>query len=249
MLFKEFSPLKEDFKTIIVSITEIEKALVPKPDFVWELEPKKKANTFWVGSLIENLFWSRIQYWREYAQKQIEITRRMMNPERMRYYSPSWVEDKQFKRVYDGLEKIVALAEPYEAIWMYDLRSVRNMVEVHYSWYRVIISWELDWGIDWVALYDAKSAKKKWNIEEKRQFWCYQARFYSRMQFLQNPDLEEIPFSYLVVTKQATPQLQDITHIITREEAEKFVKDKLYDYLLGVHKGEIETTEWSLDRM
>lgn len=249
MLFKEFAPLKEDYKTIIVSITEIEKALVPTPPFVGELEPKKKANTYWVGSLIENLFWSRIQYWQEYAQKQIEITRRMMNPERMKYYSPSGVLDKQFERVYNWLEKIVALAVPYEAIWMYDLRSVRNMVEVHYSWYRVIVSWELDRGIDGVALYDAKSAKKKWNEKEKREFGCYQARFYSRMQFLQNPDLEEIPFSYLVITKQATPQLQDITHIIKRQEAEDFVKDKLYQYLLGVHKWEIETTEWSLERM
>jgi hypothetical protein len=87
-----------------------------------------------------------------------------------------------------------------------------------------------------VALYDAKSAKKKWNEKEKWEFGCYQARFYSRMQFLQNPDLEEIPFSYLVVTKQATPQLQDITHIVKRQEAEDFVKDKLYQYLLGVHK-------------
>jgi hypothetical protein len=62
MLFKEYAPLKEDYKTIIVSITEIEKALVPASPFVGELEPKKKANTYWVGSLIENLFWSRIQY-------------------------------------------------------------------------------------------------------------------------------------------------------------------------------------------
>ena len=48
MLYKEFAPLKEDYKTIIVSVTEIEKALTPKPSFVTELPPKKKANTYWV---------------------------------------------------------------------------------------------------------------------------------------------------------------------------------------------------------
>ena len=73
MLYKQYYPLKEDYKTIIVSVTEIEKALVPTPSFVWELEPKKKANTFWVGSLIEDIVWARIQYWQEAAMRQVEI--------------------------------------------------------------------------------------------------------------------------------------------------------------------------------
>jgi hypothetical protein len=34
MLYKCFAPLKEEYKTIIVSVTEIEKALVPAPAFV-----------------------------------------------------------------------------------------------------------------------------------------------------------------------------------------------------------------------
>jgi hypothetical protein len=48
MLYHCFKELKPDYKTIIVSVTEIEKALVPTPPFVGELEPKKKANTYWV---------------------------------------------------------------------------------------------------------------------------------------------------------------------------------------------------------
>lgn len=249
MLYHQFHELKDDYETIIVSVTEIEKALVPTPPFVWELEPKKKANTYWVGNLIENIVFARINQWEEAAQKEIEICRRMMNPERMKYYTSSWAEDKQFSWLYNWLEQLIPLTKDYVALWCYDMRNLRSMVEVDFSWYKVILSGELDWGIDWQMLFDCKTAKKKRNEEEKRQFWCYQARFYSWFQFLQHPELEEIPFTYLVFTKQKTIQLQDITRTIKRQEAEDFVKDKLYQYLLWVHKGDIETSEWSLDRI
>ena len=248
MLYKQYYPLKEDYKTIIVSVTEIEKALVPTPSFVWELEPKKKANTFWVGSLIEDIVWARIQYWQEAAMKQVEICRKMMNPERMRYYSPSWVEDKQFRRVYDWLEQIVESAWQYEALWLYDIRSLRSMAEIDFSWFKVILSGEIDFWFDGQALFDCKSSKKKrWN--DKYELGCFQWRFYPWFQFLMHPEIEDISFSYLIRTKQAKPQHQNITNIITRKEADDFVKDKLYQYLLKVHDGEIQPTEGSLDRM
>lgn len=249
MLYYQFAPLKEDYKTIIVSVTEIEKALVPTPSFVQELEPKKKANTYWVWNLVENIVFARINQWVEAAQHQIEIARSMMNPERMKYYSSSGVEDKQFQRLYDWLEQLIPLAEQYEAIWLYDIRSLRSAVEVDYSWFKIILTWEIDWGMDWNALFDCKTAKKKRDEGEKWGEWCFQWRFYPWFQFLQHPEIDSIAFSYLVFTKQKKIQHQNITHIITREEAEAFVKDKLYDYLLGVHKWEIETTESSLDRM
>lgn len=248
MLYKQYYPLKEDYKTIIVSVTEIEKALVPTPSFVWELEPKKKANTFWVGSLIEDIVWARIQYWQEAAMRQVEICRKMMNPERMRYYSPSWVEDKQFRRVYDWLEQIVESAWQYEALWLYDIRSLRSMAEIDFSWFKVILSGEIDFWFDGQALFDCKSSKKKrWN--DKYELGCFQWRFYPRFQFLMHPEIEEISFSYLIRTKQAKPQHQNITNIITRKEADDFVKDKLYQYLLKIHDGEIQPTEGLLDRM
>ena len=248
MLYKQYYPLKEDYKTIIVSVTEIEKALVPTPSFVWELEPKKKANTFWVGSLIEDIVWARIQYWQEAAMRQVEICRKMMNPERMRYYSPSWVEDKQFRRVYDWLEQIVESAWQYEALWLYDIRSLRSMAEIDFSWFKVILSGEIDFWFDGQALFDCKSSKKKrWN--DKYELGCFQWRFYPWFQFLMHPEIEDISFSYLIRTKQAKPQHQNITNIITRKEADDFVKDKLYQYLLKVHDGEIQPTEGSLDRM
>lgn len=248
MLYKQYCPLKEDYKTIIVSVTEIEKALVPTPSFVWELEPKKKANTFWVGSLIEDIVWARIQYWQEAAMRQVEICRKMMNPERMRYYSPSWVEDKQFRRVYDWLEQIVESAWQYEALWLYDIRSLRSMAEIDFSWFKVILSGEIDFWFDGQALFDCKSSKKKrWN--DKYELGCFQWRFYPWFQFLMHPEIEDISFSYLIRTKQAKPQHQNITNVITRKEADDFVKDKLYQYLLKVHSGEIQPTEGSLDRM
>lgn len=249
MLYHQFASLKEDYETIIVSVTEIEKALVPAPKFVQDLEPKKKANTYWVWNLVENIVFARINQGVDAAQHQIEIARSMMNPERMKYYSSSWVEDKQFEWLYNWLEQLIPLSEQYEAIGMYDIRNLRSAVEIDFSWYKVILTWEIDWWIDWWMLFDCKTAKKKWNEAEKRQFGCFQWRFYPWFQFLQHPEIDAISFSYLVFTKQKTIQHQNITHVIKREEAEEFVKEKLYDYLLWVHKGEIETTEWSLERM
>lgn len=172
-----------------------------------------------------------------------------MNPERMKYYTSSGVEDKQFGWLYDGLEQLIPLTNDYVAVGCYDMRNLRSLVEVDYSWYKVLLSGELDWGIDWQMLFDCKSAKKKRIEAEKWELECYQARFYSWFQFLQHPELEEIPFTYLVFTKQKTIQKQEITHIIKRDEAEDFVKEKLYQYLLWIHKWDIQTTEWSLERM
>lgn len=249
MLYHQFAPLKENYKTIIASVTEIEKELVPSPSFVTELEPKKKANTYWVWNLVENIVFARINQWVEAAQHQIEIARTMMNPERMKYYSQSWVEDKQFLWLYDWLEQLIPLSEKYEAIWIYDIRNLRSAVEVDYSGYKIILTGEIDWGIDWGMLFDCKTAKKKWDENEKRETGCFQWRFYPWFQFLQHPEIDAISFSYLVFTKQKTIQHQNITHVITREEAEKFVKEKLYDYLLCVHTWEIKPTEDSLLRM
>lgn len=249
MLYHCFAPLKEEYKTIIVSVTEIEKALVPAPAFVWELEPKKKANTYWVWNLVEDIVFANINQWAEAAQHQIEIARQMMNPERMKYYSASWVEDKQFQRLYDWLEQLIPLSAEYRMPWAYDVRSLRSAVEVDYSWYKVVLTWEIDWWIDGEMLFDCKTAKKKRNEAEKRELWCYQGRFYPWFQFLQHPDIDKIAFTYLVFTKQKKIQHQAIAHIITRDEAESFVKDKLYQYLLWIHNWNIEATEWSLDRM
>lgn len=249
MLYHCFKELKPDYKTIIVSVTEIEKALVPTPSFVTELEPKKKANTYWVWNLVENIVFARVNQWVEAAQKQIQIARGMMSPERMKYYSPSGVEDKQFLFLYDGLEQLITLAEPYEAIGRYDIRNLRSAVEIDFSGYKIILTWEIDWGVDWEMLFDCKTSKKLWNETEKREFWNFQWRFYPRFQFLQHPDLNEIAFTYLVFTKQKKIQFQDITHYIKREEAEEFVRQKLYDYLIWVHEGNIQATEDSLSRM
>ena len=171
-----------------------------------------------------------------------------MNPERMRFYSSSGTEDKTFKRVYDGLEKYVDLAMPYYGGDIYNLRSHNSLVEIDASGYKVILKWECDWAIDWEYVYDCKTSKSAWK-DEKRELGCYQARFYSWMQFLSHPELESISFTYLVFIKNAKPKLQDITHILTRWECEAFVRDRLKEYLTKVHNWEIKTSEEALDRL
>jgi hypothetical protein len=51
------------------------------------------------------------------------------------------------------------------------------------------------------------------------------------MMMLAHPDVSEILFTYWVFTKQKTIQFQKIEHTVTREEARRFVKEKMYDYL------------------
>lgn len=98
-------------------------------------------------------------------------------------------------------------------------------------------------------LWDVKTAKKAWNEEEKWQFGCYQARFYSWMQFLAHPEAEKIAFSYIIFIKNKKLKLQNITHILTKDECETFVWDKLKEYLTKVHSGEIQSSEEALDRL
>lgn len=249
MLYYEFHPLKEDYETIIVSVTELEKALNPTPDFMQIKDKKKLANTFWVGNLVEDIVFRHIQNWEEDAVKQIALVRQMMNKERMRYFSPSWEEDKQFQFLYDWLEQLISLTKEFCAPWTFDIRNLRSAVEIDFSWYKVILTWEIDWWVDGSYLFDCKTAKTKWKEDEKRETSCYQARFYSWFQFLMHPEITHMAFSYLVFTKQKKIQFQNITHILDRQECEEFVKDKLVQYLTKVKQGEIEVSDGSLDRM
>lgn len=248
MLYHSFAELKPDYETIVISPSTLEKELAPKNPFITEQETKKKASTFWLWNIIEDIVRVTITKWKEAGYDKCRVWREYMNPERMRFYSSSGTEDKTFKRVYDGLEKYVDLAMPYYGEDIYNLRSHNSLVEIDASGYKVILKWECDWAIDWEYVYDCKTSKSAWK-DEKRELGCYQARFYSRMQFLAHPDLENISFSYLVFIKNAKPKLQEIKHILTKEECETFVWDRLKEYLTKVHNWEIKTSEEALDRL
>lgn len=248
MLYHCFKELKPDYQTIVISPSTLEKELVPKNPFVTEQETKKKAATFWLWNIVEDIVWITITKWKEAGYDKCKVRREYMNPSRMQFYSSSWVLDKTYQRVYDGLEKYVDLAMPYYGGDIYNLRSHNSLVEIDASGYKVILKWECDWAVDWEYVYDCKTSKSAWK-DEKRELGCYQARFYSRMQFLAHPDLESVLFSYLVFIKNAKPKLQEIKHILTREECETFVWDKLKEYLTKVHNGEIKTSEEALDRL
>lgn len=249
MLYHCFAPLKEEYQTIVVSPTELEKALVPTPEFMKQDDVKKRAATFRAGNIVEDIVWNTISKGKEAWLEKCKVWREYINPDRLHFFSSWWTEDKQFQWLYEWLEQVVELSMPYYWWDIYNLRSHNAVVEIDASGYKVICKWECDWGIDWEYLYDCKTAKQKWKEEEKRAFECYQARFYSRMQFLAHPDLETISFSYLVFQKNKTLKLQDITHILTKEECEAFVWEKLKEYLTKVKAGQIDTSEKALDRL
>lgn len=245
MLYKELWPLKENYETIILSVTEIEKAL--SPNKYSSTDEVKMSNIFWAWHLVEQIVWATISKWKEYWLEQCELVRKYMDTERMKYYSTSWKLDKQFEFLYNWLEQIVEHTWPFEA-W-YDMRNFRMFAELDCSSYKVIISWEVDWALDWVAIWDCKTAWSKWDEEEKWATSCYQARFYPFMMMLANPDVDEIAFNYRIFSKQKTIQFQRVEHILSREECEKFVKEKLFEYLKRLKEWTLENRTTVLDRI
>lgn len=238
-------PLKENYKTIIVSVTEIEKALVP---FKYACtDEKKSANIFWAWHLVEQIVWATISKGREYWLEQVDIVRKYMDKENMKYNTSSWKPDKQFEFLYDWLEQIVEHCRPFEA--QYDMRNFRMLCELECSSYKVILTGEIDWWMNWIAIWDCKTSWTKWKEDEKWEQGCFQWRFYPFMMMLANPDCNEVAFNYWVLTKQKTIQFQQIEHIVTREECERFVKEKMYDYLEKLNNGEVEWKSTALDRM
>lgn len=249
MLYHCFKELKPEYETIVISPSTLEKELAPTNPFVTEQGTKKKASTFWLWNIVEDVVRTTITKWRDAGYEKCRLWRQYANPARMEFYSPSWVLDKTYLWVYEWLEQIVDLAMEYYGWDIYNLRSHNSLVEIDASWYKVILKWECDFGIDGEYLWDVKTAKKAWNEAEKWQFGCYQARFYSRMQFLAHPDVENISFSYLIFIKNKKIKLQNMTHVLTKEECETFVREKLREYLTKVHNWEINTSEEALDRL
>lgn len=245
MLKYTLRPLKEEYETIVVSVTEIEKALNPS-QFTCK-DPKKMANIFWVGSLVEDIVFATISKWKEYWLEQCKIAREYMDKNNMKYSTLSWKPDKQMEFLYDWLEQIVEHTRPFEA--QYDMRNFRMLCELECSSYKVILSWELDWWMDWVAIWDCKTAWQKWKEDEKRWQWCYQWRFYPFMQMLAHPDVNEMAFNYWIFTKQKTIQFQQMEHIVTRKECERFVKEKIYEYLKLLKEWVLENKTTVLERM
>lgn len=249
MLFREFAPLKPEFETVVISPSTLEHELVPSPDFMKQQDIKKKAVTFWIGNIVEDIAWITVSQWKEKWYEKCRVWRQYMEKNRMEFYSPSWVIDKQYLWLYDWLEQIVDLALPYYAWDAYNLRNHNWLVEIHASWYRVLLKWECDWWMDWQALFDNKTAKQRRKEDEMRDTRCYQARFYSRIQFLSHPEINEISFTYLIFQKNKKILLQDMTKYVTRKECEDFVWEKLKEYLTKVKAGEIKTSEEALDRL
>ena len=245
MLQYEFAPLKEDYKIITVSPSELESVLVPS--MFTQDDVRKRFLTLQVWHMAEAIAWATISNDTDDMAKHLcEVTRSYLDPTAMHFYSPSGKEDKKFIWFYEGMEQIIDLYRPYRGT--YDLRNYRAWVEINFSGYKILLTWELDWGMNWYHLFDNKTASSKWDLDARWAVNCYQARFYSWMNMLAN-DISEIKFTYLVTVKNKKMLLQEMEHTLTREECEKFVYDKLYQYCLWLHNGTIEDNSTAMQRM
>lgn len=229
----------------------LEQTLNPPPDFMRQRDIKKRASVLWMGNIVESIARERVQYWKEASYKLCNLWRNYINPWMMEFRS--WKDntlDKQFLFVYEWLEKISDLFEPYQNIWLYNLRSQNSLALLSCSWYQVILKGELDrWLIDGSTciLFDCKTAKQK---RDTSMEWChFQSRFYPFLQMLANPDLQEVTFIYLVVIKNKSPKLQEIKITVTRDEATSFVRWVLKEFLTRLHNWEIKETDEALNRL
>lgn len=247
MLYHCFKEPKPEQETILVSPTTIERALNPLPENRQIKDLKKQTATFWAWNMVEDIVWTTISQWEEAWINKCKIWREYFNPARMEFYSSSWQLDKQFLFLVNWLEQIVNHVKPY--CGKYDLRNHNAVVEVDYSWYKVLVKGECDWWIDGEILFDCKTSKTKWDELEKQLTSCYQARYYTWMQFLAHPDLQEMDFVYRIFTKQKTIQFQEMVMHIKREWAFEFVRSTLFEYLKRLKKGEIESSTEALDRL
>lgn len=245
MLYKEFAPLKEDYKIITISPSELESKLVPSP-FTQD-DVRKRFLTLQVWHMAEAIAWATISNdTDDMAKHMCEITRSYLDPNLMHFYSSSWKEDKKFIWLYEWLEQIIDLYRPYRNT--YDLRNYRAWVEIDFSGYKILLTGELDRWINGYHLYDNKTASSKWDLEARWAVNCFQARFYSWMNMLAN-DINQIDFTYLITVKNKKMLLQEMTHTLTREECEQFVYDKLYQYCLWLHNGSIDDNSTAMQRM
>lgn len=245
MLYKEFAPLKEDYQLITVSPSELESVLQPvaytSPD------ERKRFLTLQIGHMAEAIAWAVISNdTDDMAEHLIDITRKYLDKERMRFFTPWGAEDKKFVWFYEGMEQLIDLYKPYR--WTYDLRNYRAWIEIDFSWYKILLSGEIDWWVNGYHLFDNKTASTKRNLDEKRTFNCFQARIYSRMNMLAN-DIDKIDFTYLIYVKNKKFILQEMTHTLTRDECEQFVYDKLYQYCLGLKQWTIKDESTVMQRM
>lgn len=247
MLYYCFHEPKPEQETLVVSVTEIERALNPLPENRQIKDLKKQAATFWVWNIVEDIVWTTISQWEEAWLNKCKLRREYMNPGRMEFYSSSWQLDKQFKFLYDWMEQIVNHVKCYK--WEYNLRNHNCMVEVDYSGYKVIVKWECDWWIDWEILFDCKTSKTKWDELEKQLTSCYQARYYTWMQMLVHPELQEMDFVYRIFTKQKTIQFQEMIMHMKRDWVFEFVRSTLFEYLKRLKKWEIVQSSSALDRL
>ena len=246
MLQYEFAPLKDDYQIIMLSPSELEAALVPSM-FVQE-DVRKRFLTLQMWHMCEAIAWATISNdTDDYARHLCEVTRSYLNPDFMHFYSQSsWKEDKKFIRLYEWLEQIIDLYRPYRSV--YDLRNYSAWVEINLSGYNILCSGEIDWWVNWYHLYDNKTASSRRDIEARRAVNNFQARAYSWMNMLAN-DINQIDFTYLITVKNKKLVLQETTRTLTREECEKFMYDKLYQYCLKLHNWEIENNSTLFNRM
>lgn len=104
---------------------------------------------------------------------------------------------------------------------------------IEYWEYLIALSWTIDMICEWNHLLDFKTSASKWGQEDSqyKTQWKLYPWMYNKIRNLQ---AETINFSYIVLTKQVTPQIQVFTHEANIEDCENYLKRWLLEYVLSI---------------
>lgn len=245
-----FAPLKDIVKDIYIRCSSLNSALNPA---------MYEAKTLWagmestdLGDRIHNIIQvAKTQWW----AKALKVAER--HKAQILDNQP-WFRENEMKWFADNAEQYIPFAYDEEItkeiaeMWADENCTgieTKRCIIIEYSGYRIALSWtsDLDYenevredGSVWWWMDDIKSSTGKWSQEkadEQRQ------KYYYTFLKCAAENLDWCRFRYMVVTRQKKAQKQIFEYYITKEEAEKVLKDDLRIYLTMLSQDEMQQKE------
>lgn len=237
LLLSEDWKLKDDYKTIVVSATQLQNHLSPFMHSIEDVEEQEEVFSY--GDLVEQIRSATISG----TTRQEAEERWRFKAEQIRDYLLAWawhwkrdVKKKEYLWLTDNCHKIVDYCLEYELrVPQRDMFNFRSKIAIECRSYKVILSWEYDAWVTWSMMADCKSAWKLW--DEEKISTRRQNIYYPLISMVHNdePDDAVMSFSFQIFSKHKKMQFQQINSLITFERAKEILKEDLTIYLTDLN--------------
>lgn len=245
LLFNDKRKLKEDYKTITVSATELQRFLFPPMYTIDDKEVMEEVFTYW--DYVEQI-WNATIRWRT-EQEAREWWYAVADYVKSVILSWDRKRDEDKKKDFEWLalncRNIVDLTIKN---WLHEIDRLtynfRQKIAIEAWWYKVILSWEYDAAQPGMFIADCKTAWTKWDdqkINNSRQKVYYPLM---DMHYAWASDDDTIVFSYQIFTKHKKTQFQFEMSEITYWEAKKILEEDLFKYLKHLARKDKSWQTW-----